>query len=148
MDQFLKQIDWLDRTLMQEQQLISAIRSVARKIRRESVADYKSKWPKASSRKHGDPIVSGLTDRIKKYKKTGHKYVFMSTFGNRKKGSRSYFLSFFEGGTEERKKGNRSYGRIEPLGSFTDSLKQNESVFEDAVHDAIEKILQKAKNKK
>lgn len=143
MDDFMRDLDRLERYLVTDNQIIRVIRQVARKIKKEATQTYKTKWKKANSKEHGDPIVRGLVDWQKKYRKTGNKYILLSTFGNRKKGSRSYFLSFFEGGTQERKKGDRSYGRIKPIGAFTDALKANESEFEQAVKEAIDKIIKK-----
>lgn len=142
-DEFLRDVDFLQRQLINDRTIISAIRRVGRKIVKDSKTLYKARWPKANSKKHGDAMTSGLRDWLRTYRKTGNKYVLISTYGNRKPGSRSYMLSFFEGGTVERKKGDRTFGRIKPVGAFTDTLMNSRGEFESAVSEAIHKILNK-----
>lgn len=126
---------------------------LAQQIHRKTKSEYKATWPGGSHKNPnaydgtiGDAIINGLTVRRVYNKYTGMANARISTWGNRKKGSRSYYLSFFEIGTQSRRteKGLKR-GKIKPLGIMNKQLEAAD--IENKMKATIEQHIQKILNK-
>lgn len=142
-------------SLFQEEELKKKISKstleLARQIHKEAKSNIKSRWKKATSKKSGDAIISGLTVRRIHNKISEMDNARISTWGNRKKGSRSYYLSFFEVGTKDRigtnGRSDKSYskGRIQPVKGMNDAVNNNNIT--ERLRQAIEKHIQEINHK-
>lgn len=119
------------------------VRSSARRLYEQTKSNIKSSFPNStnSNPKYNDTISEGLRMRIGKnteYETEATVHVL----GTRDKGSQTYKLRFFEGGTQDRVKGHYR-GRIEPMYFFKSAINQVNSSVTDIMRVELEKYLAK-----
>lgn len=148
-------IEYDDFLALNKRELKKAIKDGIRKgmnlIRsagRESLRSMMGKAASHHSGKYSDTLVQGVRNtRI--VEKDGEQYGYVTITSNRKTGSGSYRLIFFEGGTVDRqtKKGyNR--GRIEALYFFSSAVSSTEGQVQDTIDKGITESVNKINSRK
>jgi hypothetical protein len=127
--------------------ITAGIRKGMNYIRTAGRASLRSVMGKAASHhnpKYNDTLQQGVRN-TKVVEKDGSPYGYVTITSNRRGGSGSYRLIFFEGGTVQRqtKKGyNR--GSLKPLYFFGSAVEQSEhqvqSIIDNGITEAVEKI--------
>lgn len=121
----------------------SMIRAAAQRLYKQTEANIHSSFPNSTrpNPKYNDTIADGLRMSITKnneYETVAKVHVM----GSRDKGSQTYKLRFFEGGTKVRTKGH-DRGQISAMNFFRNAINQVNGEVESIMLEELEKYLSK-----